>query len=229
MSQSSPDELRKQVVRRMRYATNVMALESNSVPPEGPLDVAMTNGLAAIVAYVNPQDVYETGRNGVQRMLSARKLIDVALGFGISIDRQALLEALGLTQPMRHGNADDEWVAPATKHLDALRALDTHPGLGVLKLAAKTRDVDALLVELYGDAAREASNAPVAYDAGPGYYLEPEECDECWRMTFMPYGHDQFGGTNSPGVCAACGYERSSELAYRLALDSEWERWSDRE
>jgi len=94
MNRPSPEELRKQVIRRMRYASNVIAMESNSVPPEGPLDVAMTNGLAAIVASVSPAGVYQILRNGKSRTLSARALIRVATGLGINIDAGALREAL---------------------------------------------------------------------------------------------------------------------------------------
>src|ERR1700733_3812277 len=108
MNRPTPEELRKQVIRRMRYASNVIAMESNSVPPEGPLDVAMTNGLAAIVASVSSASVYRILRNGTSRTLSARDLIQVATDLGINIEADALREALDVTQPMRHGSADDE-------------------------------------------------------------------------------------------------------------------------
>jgi hypothetical protein len=226
VSELSPDELRRQVIRRMRYGTNVIAMESNSVPPEGPLDVAMTNGLAAIVASVDPRRVYE--RDGSTRMLPARSLIQVVSSLGIAINADALLDALDITQPMRHGSADDEWVAPTAGHLEALRGLDAHPALQVLDRARDARNVDELLVELYREAAAEASDFPLA-SSDDLRSLEPEECDECWRMTFLPEGFDMFGGTNSPGVCVACGYERSEEDAYERALDVEWERWSARD
>jgi hypothetical protein len=226
MSQLLPEELRRQVIRRMRYATNVIALESDLVPPEGPLDVAMTNGLAAIVASLDPLKVYEVNKKGVRRILSARKLIQVALKLGLDINSDALLEALDVTQPMRHGEADDEWVAPTAGHLGALRHLDAHPALSVLDRARKSRRIDDLLVYLYSQAAWEASEGASAAPDEHMFYLEPEQCDECWRITFIPDGLDQFGGTNSPGVCAACGYQRSAEDAYRLAVDAEWERWS---
>jgi hypothetical protein len=47
-------------------------------------------------------------------------------------------------------------------------------------------------------------------------------------MTFLPNGLDCFGGTNTTGVCVACGHERPAEDAYERALDVEWERWSER-
>ena len=40
----------------MRYALNVLAVEGNRVPPEGPFDVALTNGLAAIITYLDDGD-----------------------------------------------------------------------------------------------------------------------------------------------------------------------------
>lgn len=226
VSRLSPEELRKQVIRRMRYALNVLALESNSVPPEGPLDVAMTNGLAAIVASVDPLRVYKADKKGERRILPARSLISVAANLGIAVDIAALREALDVTQPMRHGSADDEWVAPTAGHLAALRELDAHPALDVLERAARARNVDELLVALFRDAADEISGRSSASPDELGLYLEPEECDECWRMTFVPDGYDMFGGTNSPGVCVACGYRRSPKIAYERALDVEWERWS---
>lgn len=226
MSHLPPDELRRQVIRRMRYATNVLALESNIVPPEGPLDVAMANGLAAIVASVDPLKVYKIDKKGAKQTLSARSLIQVALDLGLDLDKTALRDALDVTQPMRHGNADDEWVAPTAGHLAALRDLDAHPALDVLDRAANCRNIDDLLVSLYSEAAWEASGAAYASPDELSLYLEPEECDECWRMTFVPDCFDEFGGTNSPGVCVACGYHRAPERARDLALDAEWERWA---
>jgi ferredoxin len=229
VSELSPEELRRQVIRRMQYGKNVIAIESNSVPPEGLLDVAMTNGLAAIVASVDPSMVYMRHRNGNTRILPARSLIQVASNLGIAINAAALQEALDVTQPMRHGSADDEWVAPTAGHLEALRELDAHPALQVLDRARDAPNVDELLVELYREAAIEASDFPIPYDNDGLPSLEPEECEECWRMTFLPDGFDMFGGTNSPGVCVACGYERCPEDAYNRALDVEWERWSARD
>ena len=229
VNRPTPEELRKQVIRRMRYASNVIAMESNSVPPEGPLDVAMTNGLAAIVASVSPASVYQILKNGKTRILSARDLIQVATDLGVSIEAAELLEALDVTQPMRHGSADDEWVAPTAKHLEALRNLDAHPSLQVLELAASARNVDDLLVSLFRSAAREVSGWASVSPDELSTYLEPEECDECWRTTFLPEGFDEFGGTNTAGVCVACGHERSPDDAYNRALDVEWERWESRE
>jgi hypothetical protein len=226
VSELLPEDLRKQVIRRMRYATNVIALESNIVPPEGPLDVAMTNGLAAIVASVDPLKVYDEKKKGRKRILPARGLIQISLDLELEIDADALLDALNVTQPMRHGDADDEWVAPTAGHIDALRGLDAHPALSVLDRAMKNRRVDELLIDLYSEAAWEASGGAFASPDERILYMEPEECDECWRMTFVPDSLDEFGGTNSPGVCVACGYQRSAEDARRLALKAEWDRWS---
>ena len=156
MSELLPEELRRQVIRRMRYGTNVIAIESNSLPPEGPLDVAMTNGLAAIVASVDASKVYETHKDGSIWVLPARKLIKVASDLGIAINADELLKALNVTQPMRHGMSDDEWVAPTVGHLEALRELDTHPALRVLDRATEAGNIDRLLVELYREAALEA-------------------------------------------------------------------------
>ena len=127
---------------------------------------------------------------------------------------------------MRHANSDDEWVAPAKQHLDALRALDQHPALDVLTRARQARTVDDLLVDLFRDAAVEASGATFAPPDERMFYLDPEECPACWRLTFLLDGFDDFGGTNASGMCVACGHRRSEHQARDLALAAEWERWS---
>jgi hypothetical protein len=132
------DELRRQVMRRLRYGLNVVALERDMVPPEGPFDVALTNGLVAIVASSHPGS--ERDANG--RMFSARKLLDVLKAKDTSLDFAALYEALDITQPHRHARADDEFLMPVQRHLRALVALDEHPSLRVLELARSASRVD---------------------------------------------------------------------------------------
>lgn len=47
---------------------------------------------------------------------------------------------------------------------------------------------------------------------------DPENCESCWRPTFLPSGWDMFGGTDSPGICIACGYERTHQEAEDRAI-----------
>ncbi len=46
------------MLRRVRYATNTLALRNHLVPPDGPFDTALTNGLLAIVAEEWPGQEY---------------------------------------------------------------------------------------------------------------------------------------------------------------------------
>ncbi|WP_157747064.1 hypothetical protein [Micromonospora echinofusca] len=213
-------ELRRQVLRRLRYGLNVVALEHDLVPPEGPFDVALTNGLAAIVASDRPG--LEREPNG--RMLPASALLKVLEGAGTALDYEALREALKITQPMRHGRADDEFLVPVRRHLTALVAIDSHPALLVLERARAAAKVDDLLASLYQQAATDASGIPGMSPDDQLSQPDLEECDECWRMTFLPAGFDEFGGTNSQGRCFACGYERDAETAWRDAREAEWAR-----
>lgn len=212
-------------MRRLRFGLNVVALERDLVPPEGPFDVAMTNGLAAIVASVRPGD--ERGQNG--QMLSARALLKLLQAGGPVLDFVALHEALDITQPLRHARADDEFLLPVRKHLHALVALDDHPALLVLARARTADNTGALVADLYIDAAREEAGI---VGMSPKDRLEQpdlEECDECWRTTFVPGGIDEFGGTNSPGRCVACGYKRDADTARRSAFAAELTRLMDKE
>jgi hypothetical protein len=61
-------DVRRQVLRRVRYATNAAALRDDRLPPEAPYDAALTNGLLAIVAEEWPGE--EFARDG--RMKAAR-------------------------------------------------------------------------------------------------------------------------------------------------------------
>ncbi|MGH9022499.1 MAG: hypothetical protein ACRDV9_05265, partial [Acidimicrobiia bacterium] len=64
MSTVVSQQLRQQVLRRVRYAMNTRALLADGrTPPEGVFDTAVTNGLLAIVAEEWPgQEVGKDGR-----------------------------------------------------------------------------------------------------------------------------------------------------------------------
>ena len=136
-------DVRRQVLRRVRYATNAVALRDDQLPPEGPYDAALTNGLLVIVADEWPgEEVWPGGR-----MKPARDLLDVINSHGNPfpyVDASVLREGLDLTQPARHGRSDDEFAVLHADHVDALIALDQHPSLQFLDEASTGRNVSDL-------------------------------------------------------------------------------------
>lgn len=221
-SQWVPDHVRRQVMRQARYALNVSVLSDDRVPPEGPFDVALTNGLLAVVAASAPKAVLN--RKG--QTLPARDLLSKAVALGFELDVAVLAEGLDLTQPLRHGRADDEWIQVTPKHVGAVRALDDLDGLQVLHHLHAHATVDDMVVTLFYEqaqayAARDVSSIKELHDV-----MDPEHCDECLRRTFVPLGFDNGGGTNTVGFCVACGYQRDDETAWGKYLKAEWElRW----
>lgn len=201
----------------MRYALNVLAVEGNRVPPEGPFDVALTNGLAAIITYLDDGDeaAVVDSRHWVR---SARQLLPIAAERLPDFSSGVYRELLDITQPAWHGGADDEWLLTKPEHLQAMIDLDRRPGLGVLESARHHRTVDGLLVELYSAAALEAGGYHLMGPKDQLEAIEPSECDECLRTTFVADQLDDFGGYNSTGRCLACGYERESDVADDMAF-----------
>jgi hypothetical protein len=56
-------QLRVKVLRRVVYGLNTLALEGGRVPAEGPFDVAVANGVAAILSAEQPgTEVDSTGK-----------------------------------------------------------------------------------------------------------------------------------------------------------------------
>jgi len=207
-------EVRRQVLRRVRYAMNTIALRNDSLPPEGLFDTAITNGLLAIVSYDSPGA--ELDNRG--RTLPATVLLQLAAESPTiqlsAVDVASLREGLDLTQPSRHGRADDEFAVVRPDHLVSLEDLDQHPALTFLDIA-DGKTFNECVLTAFSEVAGEM------LPAGPKDRLmvpDPEECDECWRPTFLPSGWDAFGGTSSPGSCIACGYERTDDAAYEAAV-----------
>lgn len=218
----TPDHVRRQVVRQARYALNVAVLDEDRVPPEGPFDVALTNGLLAIIAAVDPLLVID--KRG--RTLPASALLPKAVALGLAVDQPVLMEGLDLTQPLRHGRADDEWIQLESKHLAALRRLDEIEGLQVLHHVGAHPTVDDMMVTLFYEHARAYAERDVRRVKDLLDVMDPEECDECFRRTFIPLGHDDSGGTMTVGLCIACGYQRDEDTAWDMYLAEQWElRW----
>jgi hypothetical protein len=208
------EAFRQQVLRRVRYATNTHALLENRVPPEGPFDAALTNGLLAIVA-----DEWlgaELRKDGQLR--SARELLAVVEANGSPfpyVDVPVLRDGLDVSQPIRHGRAHDEFAIVLPSHIASLAALDEHPALRFLQLS-EGKSVDWCIWAAFTDRAE----CQLPLDPKDRLLVpEPEPCDECFRPTFLPTGWDMFGGTSTAGECIACGYTRSEDDAYEQAVN----------
>ncbi len=209
-------------MRQARYALNVSVLDEDRVPPEGPFDVALTNGLLAIIAAIDPAAVID--KRGFT--LPASALLPRAVTLGLGVSQATLEEGLGLTQPLRHGRADDEWIQLGSKHLTALRELDEIDGLEVLHHVETHRTVDDMMVTLFYEKARAYAERDVHRVKDLLDVMDPEECDECLRRTFVPLGYDDSGGTMTVGLCIACGYQRDEDTAWDLYMAEQWElRW----
>lgn len=209
-------EIRQQVIRRARFAQNMIALDDETVPPEGLMDGALTNGLAAIVWSVEPARL----RNAKGFFLPARALLGVAAALGVQLDTTILMEVLDMTQPFRHGRADDETASPTRHHRDAVAALDDHPALGVIKRGRHASAPSTLIESLFRDAAEDATGLTWLSPKDRLDVPELEICDNCCRPTFLPVGSDPFGGTLTAGECIACGYERTETQAWDMAVDA---------
>ncbi len=193
---------------------NTIALRNDSLPPEGLFDTAITNGLLAIVSHDSPGA--ELDNRG--RTLPATALLELAVESPTiqlsAMDVASLSDGLDLTQPSRHGRADDEFAVVRPDHLASLEDLDQHPALSFLDIADGKSFNECVLIA-FSEVAEEVLPArPKDRSMVP----DPEECDECWRPTFLPSGWDAFGGTSSPGYCVACGHERTDDAAYEAAI-----------
>jgi hypothetical protein len=207
-----------------RYALNARALQQDSLPPEGPFDVALTNGLLAIVAEVDLNAVH----NGKGRTLPASALLPIAVKMGLTLDASVLLDGLQVSQPMRHGNADDEWIALAPRHVQAVVDLDENEGLNVLALAEQHPKVDDLVVAVFEEKVTATLGESISGLDEWMFAPEPEEFEECWRQTFIPSGgFDASGGNAVEGFCLACGYTRTEDEAYDMYLRQKRERHKD--
>ncbi len=193
---------------------NTVALFELAVPPEGPFDTALTNGLLLIAAAELPgEDFNEYGHTRsatsllglIERRGAGKDLVDV--------DR--LRDGLDLTQSFRHGRADDEFAIIDGRHVAALKRLDDHCAVRVLDTARRARDVYGCLWDvLVEEAEAELPSDPKDRMEVP----DPEVCDMCQRPTFLLAGWDLFGGLDSAGVCIACGHERDHAEAHELAV-----------
>lgn len=206
--------VRCRVMRRCVYALNTLALRDDRLPRDGAFDAAAANGLAAVVAYESSGDEFETHGARGARVKSPLHLVETIVqnqagwNDSISIDAlTALRDGIRLVQPIRHGNADEEWDVLNEKHIEALIALDDHSALQVLD-------------ELDGKAFAEAITTLYWRETSEHYPVDPWDrsqmpapdfCDECGRQTLVSEQFDAFGIGPGEGVCIACGRERTYE------------------
>lgn len=225
--ESQRTELRQQTLRRVNYAVNTIAVAQHPFGSDSAFDTALTNGLLAIVAHELP-GAQTSGRH----MRSARDLLTqvVAKAVGVSgflvVDVEVLLEALNISQPIRHGRVDDEYASLHKGHLDALRRMDEHESLRILEFAESHPDRMQCVWRAYAEAADSyLESARPGSPGEPSCFPDPEHCESCGRWTFIPSGWDDAGGTATPGWCLACEYERNDEQAYDRFIADAWERW----
>jgi hypothetical protein len=238
--QWDPLHSRRHVMRQARYALNYLALMDAQMPPEGPFDVALTNGLLAVVGVSDPTQIL-AGKLTLpaSALLShiehEQAVAKANMAEPLAVDVGVLRDGLEVTQPLRHGRADDEWIALTARHVEALRALDDLEGLRVLPFAegivaekSKQADVaDRLMVELYRARVDEHPSRSVS---GLDEYLNmpyPENCVSCGRETFVADGlgeADQFSG-----LCIVCGFVRADGEAEEMYLAHEFARKWDKD
>jgi hypothetical protein len=205
----------RQVLRRVRYASNTLALQNNSLPSEGLYDAALTNGLIAIVASDWPGEQIKNENTGMTKSASELLTFIEDMGGYTYLKASVLRDGLRLTQPVRHGRADDEFAVLQQAHLNALELLDKHPDLSFLD-TARGKTID----ECFRLAFLDVTESELPFDPKDRLEVpEPEICPECCRSTFLPIGWDAFGGTMTSGECLACGYRRSDEDAWEQAVD----------
>ncbi|MEU5836398.1 hypothetical protein ABZ820_22390 [Streptomyces diacarni] len=168
------------------------------------------------------------------------------------VDVGTLLDALVVTQAVRHAREDGEEADEAPRllerrHVEALLALDSHPSLGFLAMEQEGRyeDVaqkqDALEREQAGRTLerigeeeahrREAAAADLHYGPSPDdpYALEIQECPVCGYEAFSSDGGDELGMRVGSGECLVCHYRRSPAIANDIAREMEWERRWERD
>ncbi len=237
--QWTPLNTRLHVLRQTRYALNYRALRIPGVPPEGPFDVALTNALLAIVGHADPHMTVRGSRtlpaSALLRVIEGMQAAAVEDGMApLIIDVPVLRDALELTQPLRHGRADDEWVILPRAHLEALRALDDVEGLGVLDVAdlvvadeaSSTSPDTHLALTLFKQRVEEHPSREMTSIGDALLMPMVEECDSCWRESFIPDGVAEEEANS--GMCVICRYFISAEegrAAFELAeFQRSWDK-----
>jgi hypothetical protein len=163
------------------------------------------------------------------------------------VDVGTLLDALNVTQPVRHAReegdeAEGEPRVLERRHVDALLALDFHPSLGALAMEQEDRYEDS--AQKQDEREREQAGqtrqrigeeeadrrAAAAADLHTGptpddpSALGLQECPVCWHEAFSSDGEDELCMNVGYGECLVCHYRRSPAIANTLAREMEWNR-----
>lgn len=208
---------RVEAQRRAAYARSALALERDDVPAEAVLDVAVTNGLAAIVAREHPARLAD-GR----RVKSATQLLDVCEEHGVAgvqLDCAALRDGVVASQSLRHGRPVDgipeDFEVVGSGHVAAVLQLDAHPSLRVLERAREFTSMKSLIEALFRDAI-EGLRPFSPKDRLDG---DVELCEACGEWALFVFGVDVAGfGFPGPAVCLNCGSELTEEDADMAAF-----------
>jgi hypothetical protein len=164
----------------------------------------------------------------------------------VTIAVQQLLDVLARTQAPRHGRGASGTVTSAD--IEALRDLDDHTALNCLHSTlldehwSRVQFDDSnelgraaiylsLLTERLGDdgMAERAERARGSLVRGDPEDYEAQDCPVCGNDgTLTTDSIDDLGVGYGPGTCVVCSYERSSEIAYQLAMETVYEnKWRD--
>lgn len=188
----------------------------------------------------SPAQLLEVVRTHSRHLGGDRYEVPARDGLGPTvIDVGTLRRGISATQAVRHARpAPDEEEVVTDAAVEALAALDAHPALSWLSYVqadkldqvAERTDWDARsYASTYWDrlsedererrTTRDYVEDQLPADPKERYSTpDPEPCDVCGNDTFIPDGWDVFGGTNGGGVCLACSYVKSEEIAYQDAI-----------
>ena len=156
----------------------------------------------------------------------------------VVVETGVLHDAIERLAGLRHARPGAQPVPLKAEEVDALEALDNHPALATLAdetleelwIAAhasdaleseRARDFWAALSseERSGRSKSTPSTSSGDLDAQP-----PQTCPVCGQGALRVDGIDPFGFGFGYGLCLACSYRRSEEVAYDEAITSAIER-----
>ena len=148
------------------------------LPPEGPFDAGLTNGLVVIVSSEWPGREKRGPGDHLQPARALLDTIDANIRTPLPyVDVDLLKEGLTLTQAFRHARANDEFATITPRHIAALEPLDRHPGLRILD-QARGRSVDDALWLAFA----ERDQDHLLFDLKDHLGVpEAEPCEECGR------------------------------------------------
>jgi hypothetical protein len=168
------------------------------------------------------------------------------------VDVGTLLDALDVTQPVRHAREDGDETEGEPRvlerrHVEALLELDSHPSLWALDMEREDRYEDSAQKQdareqekagqtfrLIGEeeakrreaAAADLHSGPSPDDPGA---LELQECPVCECEAFSSDGMDDLCMQVGIGECLVCHYRRSPAIANALGRDIWDEARGDRD